>query len=237
VSVAYHPSVPPIRPADLSELHVIVPVRALDDGKQRLSPVLGEQQRAWLVAGLLERTLEVLRAWGRAAAIHVVSPDPAVMPLARSGGARPILQADEGLNEGLVAARTIAISEGATAILILPADLPVLEADALESLVDAADAALAAGAGRSVVVVAPADARSGTNGLLLSPPDAIAPGFGPASLERHLRAADAAGASTQLVVDAALGFDLDTPDDLTLLGPERLAKLMRPSPPRASTAR
>ena len=73
--------------------------------------------------------------------------------------------------------------------------------------------------------------------LLLSPPDAIAPGFGPASLERHLRAAEAAGASTQLVVDAALGFDLDTPDDLALLGPDRLAELMRPSPPRATTVR
>ena len=215
-SVAYHPSVAPTKPTDLGQLHVIVPVRALDDGKKRLSPVLGEQQRALLVAGLLERTLDVIGAWG---------------------GARPILQADEGLNEGIVAAREIAVSGGATAILILPADLPVLEAGALDALVDAADAALAAGGGRPVVVVAPADARSGTNGLLLSPPDAIAPGFGPASLERHLRAAEAAGASTQLVVDAALGFDLDTPDDLTLLGRARLAKLMRPTPPRASTVR
>ena len=227
----------PIRPADLSQLHVIVSVRALDDGKKRLSPVLGGQQRALLVAGLLERTLDVLRAWGGAAAIHVVSPDPAVMPLARSGGAQTNLQADKGLNEGIVAAREIAISEGATAILVLPADLPVLEADALDALVDAADAALAAGAGRPVVVVAPADARSGTNALLLSPPDAIAPAFGPASLERHLRAAEAAGASTQLVVDAAIGFDLDTPDDLTLLGPERLAELMTPSPPPDSAPR
>ncbi|HVQ21874.1 MAG TPA: 2-phospho-L-lactate guanylyltransferase, partial [Candidatus Saccharimonadia bacterium] len=193
----------PIRPADLSQLHVIVPVRALDDGKQRLSPVLGDEQRAQLVAGLLQRTLDVLRTWGGAAAIHVVSPDPAVMPLAHSGGARPILQADEGLNEGIVAARDIAANEGGTAILILPADLPVLEADALDALVEAADAALAAGAGQPVVIVAPADARNGTNALLLSPPGAIAPGFGPASLERHLRAAAAAGASTQLVVDAA----------------------------------
>ena len=235
--MAYHPCVPLAHAADLSQLHVIVPVRALDDGKQRLSPALGEQQRARLVAGLLERTLDVLRAWGGAAAIHVVSPDPAVMPIARSGGAQPILQADEGLNEGIVAARATAVSGGATAILILPADLPVLEADALDALVEAADAALAAGAGRPVVVVAPADARSGTNGLLLSPPDAIAPGFGPASLERHLRAAAAAGASTQVVVDAALGFDLDTPDDLTLLGEARLAELMRPSPPRATSVR
>ena len=235
--MAYHPSVPRAHRADLSQLHVVVPVRALDDGKKRLSPVLGDEQRALLVAGLLERTLDILRAWGGAAAVHVVSPDPAVMPLARSGGARPMLQADVGLNEGIVAARAIAVGEGATAILVLPADLPVLEAAGLDALVDAADAALAAGAGRPVVVVAPADARSGTNGLLLSPPDAIAPAFGPASLERHLRAAAAAGASTNLVVDAALGFDLDTPDDLTLLGPERLAELMTPSPGRTPAAR
>jgi hypothetical protein len=107
-SVAYHPSVAPTRPADLSQLHVIVPVRALDDGKKRLSPVLDEQQRALLVAGLLEpRSTSSGR--GRAAAIHVVSPDPAVMPLARSGGARPILQADEGLNEAS-SRREIAVS-------------------------------------------------------------------------------------------------------------------------------
>lgn len=216
--------------ADLSHLHVVVPVRALADGKRRLSPVLGADRRAALIEGLLRRTLRVVAIWDGAEAIHVVSPDPAVMPIARAAGGRPLLQPDEGLNEGVLAARAAAASSGATAILILPGDLPDLEAPSLEALLEAADAALAAGGGQPVVVVAPADARSGTNALLLSPPDAIEPGFGPGSLERHLRAAEAAGASTQLVVDAALGFDLDTPDDLALLGPERLAALLAPAP-------
>jgi 2-phospho-L-lactate guanylyltransferase len=215
--------------ADLSTLHVVVPVRALDDGKRRLSPVLDARQRSAVVAGLLERTLDALEAWAGAAVIHVVSPDPAVMPIARARGARPLLQPDEGLNEAIVAARMVATEAGATALLIIPGDLPDLDPASLEALVEAADAALAAGAGQPVVVIAPADARSGTNALLVSPPDAIAPGFGPGSLERHLRAAEAAGASTQLVVDAALGFDLDTPDDLAVLGPARLAELLAPS--------
>ena len=213
-------------PADLSRLHVVVPIRALGGGKRRLESALGEGEREALVIGLLRRTLAVLAAWPGAAVIHVVSPDAAVAPIAAAAGARPLRQLHGGLNEGIVAARETAISDGATAMLVLPGDLPLLGVEVLEALADAADAALAAGSGQAVVVIAPADARTGTNALLISPPDAIEPGFGPGSLERHLRAVEAAGASTQLVVDPTLGFDLDTPDDLALLEPARLAELL-----------
>ena len=77
--------------------------------------------------------------------------------------------------------------------------------------------ALAAGNGHALIVVAPADARGGTNALLISPPALIDPQFGDHSLEAHLRAAALADATVQLVVDPALGFDLDTPDDLERL--------------------
>ena len=106
---------------------------------------------------------------------------------------------------------------GATAVLYLPADLPQVTTEALDGLLDAADAALAAGSGRPIVVVAPADARVGTNALLVAPVDTIDPLFGEASLEAHVRAAALADASVQLVHDPALGFDLDTPDDLERL--------------------
>ena len=224
--VAYHAVMPDAAHADLSRLHVVVPIRALGGGKRRLSPVLDENEREALVIGLLRRTLAVLAACRGVAAVHVVSPDPAVAAIARAGGAHPLSQATSGLNEGIAAARAAAQALGATALLVIPGDLPLLEAEVLEALTDAADAAIAAGSGHAVVVIAPADARTGTNALLLSPPDAIEPGFGPGSLERHLREAEAAGASTQLVVDPALGFDLDTPADLALLEPARLAELM-----------
>lgn len=212
--------------ADLSRLHVVVPVRALSGGKGRLRGVLDDERRTALVTGLLRHTMAVLTAWPEGAVVHVVSPDPAVMPVARDAGARPLLQQDHGLNEGILAARAVAMGAGATALLVLPVDLPLLDASALEGLIEAADAAVAAGAGRAVVVIAPADARTGTNAMLVSPPDAIEPGFGPGSLERHLRAAAAIEASTQLVVEPSLGFDLDTPDDLALLDPVRLAELL-----------
>ena len=215
--------------ADLSRLHVVVPVRALRGGKLRLAGVLDEERRTALVTGLLRHTIAVLSAWPEATAVHVVSPDPSVMPIARAAGARPLLQPDQGLNEGVLAARAAVLAAGATAMLILPVDLPLLDAGALDGLIEAADAAVAAGSGRPVVVIAPADARTGTNALLLSPPDAIKPGFGPGSLERHLRAAAAVEASTQLVVEPALGFDLDTLDDLALLDRTRLDELFAPA--------
>jgi 2-phospho-L-lactate guanylyltransferase len=213
------------RRADLARLHVVVPVRTLAGGKARLGEALDAEERQGLIAGMLRDELAVLARWGGAAAVHVVSPDPDVAPIATAAGARPLTQVSEGLNRAVREARAVALQEGATAMLILPADLPMLDGAALERLLDAADAAMAAGAGASLVVIAAADARDGTNALLLSPPDIIEPQFGTGSLEAHLRAARDAGASLQLMVDPILGFDLDTPADLVRLEPARVAEL------------
>ena len=211
--------------ADLGSLHVVVPVRTLAGGKARLGEALDAEERQGLIAGMLRDELAVLGAWGLATAVHVVSPDPEVAPLAAAAGVHPVLQLTVGLNEAIRDARTAAVAAGATALLILPADLPMLDVPALDRLLDAADAAMAAGAGSPLAVIAAADARDGTNALLLSPPDVIEPQFGTGSLEAHLRAARDAGATVQLVVDPAVGFDLDTPADLVRLDPARLAQL------------
>jgi len=211
--------------ADLARLHVLVPVRTLAGGKARLGEALDAEERQGLIAGMLRHELAVLRSWEGAVAVHVVSPDPAVGPIAAAAGAHPVAQRSAGLNEGIREARSAAVSAGATAILVLPGDLPLLERAALDHLAEAADAALAAGGGAALVVVAAADARDGTNALLLSPPAVIEPQFGPGSLEAHLRAARDAGASLRVVVDPVLGFDLDTPADLARLEAARLAAL------------
>ena len=211
--------------ADLAALHVVVPARSLTGGKARLGGSLDAEERESLIVGMLTHVLAVLREWRPAIAVHVVSLDPATLTLAESLGATPLRQTGEGLNEALREAREAAVAAGATALLVLPADLPLLGREGLDRLLDAADAALAAGSGHPLVVIAPSDARSGTNALLLAPPSVIEPCFGPHSLEAHVRAAAAAGATLQLVVDPAFGFDLDTPEDLQQLDPDLLHAL------------
>jgi len=216
--------------ADLSALHVVVPARGPAGAKTRLGMALDAEEREVLVVGMLAHTLELLRTWPARPVVHLVSEDLPTLTLAQAvlPGVRPIMEsAPTNLNDALLTARQAASASGATAFLVLPADLPFLTHGALDSLVEAADAALAAGTGRAIVVIAPADARGGTNALLLSPPDIIEPQFGEASLEAHARAAAIAEASLQLVVDPALGFDLDTPDDLERLDTQVVLELMR----------
>jgi 2-phospho-L-lactate guanylyltransferase len=214
-------------PVALAPLRVIVPIRSPADGKTRLGGALDAEEREELVLGMLRRTLAILRSWSPAVGVTVVSPDRSLLDVLGRAGVTTLHQPDEGLNEGVRLARRQAIDEGATAVLVIPADLPHLDEPALDRLLEAADAALAAGGGAPLVVVAPSDARQGTNALLLAPPDVIEPCFGPASFEAHVRAAAARGASVQVVTDAALGFDLDTPEDIELLSEADLSALTR----------
>jgi 2-phospho-L-lactate/phosphoenolpyruvate guanylyltransferase len=216
------------RPSDLEPLHVVLPLRTVSGGKARLGGALDAEEREELILGLLQHTLAELATWPACRRIHIVSPDPVVAAVTRETGLplRLHRQDDEGLNEAVRLGASVARMEGAASVLVLPGDLPYLSTAALDELMLAADAAMTAAGGGPLVTIAPSDARSGTNALLLRPPEIIEPQFGPGSFEAHLRAAEAAGAAVQVVSDPSLGFDLDTPEDLERLDPQRLLELM-----------
>ena len=211
----------------LEPIHVVLPMRTVSGGKARLGEVLDAEEREELVLGMLLHTLAVLRAWPVCRRIHLVSPDPVLgIATIHAGGDVSVIRQDgEGLNEGIGLGVSAARVEGATSLLVVPGDLPHLSVEALDELLTAADAGVVAAGGGPLVAIVPSDAGGGTNALLLRPPEAIAPAFGPGSFEAHLRAAEAAGAAVQVVSDPTLGFDLDTPDDLERLDPKRLREL------------
>ena len=140
----------------------------------------------------------------------LVTADPAAAALAAEFGARTLVQRLPGLNAALREARAAAMREGATAILILPIDLPAISPTTIERLLDEASPP----AGKLQIVVAVPDRHgSGTNALLVSPPTAIDPAFGEGSLEAHRTAAERAGAAF-IQHDGALTLDVDTGADL-----------------------
>ncbi len=212
----------------LEPIHVVLPMRTVSGGKARLGAALDAEEREELVLGMLLHTLAMLGAWRFCRRIHLVSPDPVLDAATSQTGVAVSVhrQEGEGLNAGIGIGIDAAQTEGATSVLVLPGDLPYLSTEALDELIMAADAGLAAAAGGPLVAIAPADARSGTNALLLRPPEIIAPAFGDGSFETHLRAAESVGAAVQVVSDSVLGFDLDTPYDLERLDPTRLRELM-----------
>jgi 2-phospho-L-lactate guanylyltransferase len=211
----------------LEPIHIVLPMRTVSGGKARLGGALDAEEREELVLGMLLRTLSVLAEWQTCRRIHIVSPDPVVDAATRQSGIEVSVhrQKGEGLNAAIRLGVSAARVDGAATLLVLPSDLPYLSVEALDELIMAADAGMTAAAGGPLVAIAPSDARSGTNALLLRPPDVIAPAFGAGSFEAHLRGAEAVGAAVQVVSQAALGFDLDTPDDLERLDPARLREL------------
>ena len=189
-------------------VYAVIPVGAVEGAKSRLGSVLDAEERHDLVMRLAEKTIRAVVSTPGVAETLVITPDDGVRDLALAAGARPIRQRSRGLNAGLREARDEAMAADATAVLIVPIDLPRISPEAVGTVLDT----LRAGAGPVVAIVTDRHGR-GTNVLLLAPPDVIDVHFGGDSRAAHVAAAVAAGA-TVVELDGPLRQDLDTPDDL-----------------------
>lgn len=199
--------------ADLRRTWALVPLRGLEDAKTRLGAELDPEERLELVVAMASRTLTATRDTLGLAGTVLVTADPAAAELASGYGARTLVQRLPGLNAALREARGVATAAGATAVLVLPIDLPAISAATLTEVLAAADEARAADPRRPLVVAVPDRHGVGTNVLLVSPPSAIEPAFGAGSLAAHRAAAEAAG-GTFVELGGPLTLDVDTGADL-----------------------
>jgi len=199
-------------------LWAIVPVKPLQRGKSRLSEVLTQDERADLNRRLLAHTLETLTAIPDIEHILVISRDQAALALARECGARTVQEhGSPRLNMALARATIIAKTYATRGVLILPADLPLITPEDIQTL-------LALAVDPPVVVVAPDRRRQGTNALLVCPAGLIEYEFGPSSFHRHCERARLAGAHLEICELPSLALDMDLPEDLELVS-ETLEKL------------
>ncbi|MEX1018946.1 MAG: 2-phospho-L-lactate guanylyltransferase [Litorilinea sp.] len=126
-----------------------------------------------------------------------------------AGGSQQIAHVPEAtLNQALHAGRDHALAGGAQAILVLPADLPLLTTQDLAALV----APLQKRPPPQVIIAPSHD--EGTNALLLHPPTIIDFAYGPQSFARHCALAQAANSTVEIVRSSSLTYDLDLPEDL-----------------------
>jgi 2-phospho-L-lactate guanylyltransferase len=187
----------------------VVPVKDLWGTKSRLKPILDPGARAGLTIYMMGRVVSALKE-ARVANVCVVSPDRIVLEEARERGAEPLLQESRGLNPALEEGRRWAMDRGAPVLLVLPADLPLLDAEDVRAVLRCAGEAPS-------VTIAPDGAHAGTNALMIQPPDALPFAFGPDSYEHHLRAAREHGLGVRVCERPHLSFDLDTAEDLARL--------------------
>jgi 2-phospho-L-lactate guanylyltransferase len=198
----------------MTRIAAIIPVGTLEGAKTRLGEMLDAEERRDLVEGLLARTVVAVLDVPSLGDVLVVSPDREVLRRASALGARTIRQGSDGLNAGLREARADVVAGGATAILVIPIDLPLVTTEAIEAAV--APLASPADHGAPTVVLVPDRHGTGTNALGLRPPEVIDFAFGRGSRQAHIAAATTAGA-TLVELDGPLAIDLDTADDLVFV--------------------
>ena len=190
----------------------IVPVKPLRRGKSRLAGILSEEQRTRLNRYLLVHTLTILNQIPEIEHTLVVSRDPAALALTRSMGGRTVLEnGTPHVNTALQRATIAAQSQGARAVLILPADLPLVDQSDLKALISQ-------GQIPPVVVIAPDRRLDGTNCLFVNPAGLIQYCYGPGSFERHGARITESGATLEIMRSEHFGLDLDLPEDLEMIG-------------------
>lgn len=200
----------------------VVPVKDLRGTKSRLAPILDPCARAGLTLYMMRRVVK--RLLGAEVdeerlvdEVCVVSPDPIVLGEAREIGATALFQRSEGLNPALEEGREHALEKGAASLLVVPADLPLVEAEDIRAILERRDSA--------PVLIAPDGAGGGTNALLLSPPDALPFLFGAGSFERHVEAARKRSLGAEVCEIPRIAFDLDTAEDFARLDGTRGAEM------------
>lgn len=188
----------------------IVPVKSLTHVKQRLAGVLPLDARRRLMLTMLQDVLATLRKVDLLRPVLVVTPDPHVAEVAEDYGARVLRESESrGHSAAAIAGFAEARAYGAARALTLPADAPLVTPGELYVLADRQSP--------SPLTLVPSHDGDGTNAVLIAPPDAFAPSFGPGSFARHRAQAKASGTAFRELVLPGLGLDIDEPRDLMRL--------------------
>jgi 2-phospho-L-lactate guanylyltransferase len=187
----------------------ILPVKRFPAAKQRLRDGLDPERREALVQAMFTDVLYSLRS-ADLDSILVVTASPVARRIALEQGAEVLADQEAGHNAAASLGIQAAVERGADRALLVPGDCPALDPQELTDL-------LRRPVEPPCAIVVPDRHGTGTNALLLTPPDSLSTSFGPGSCERHMSVARAAGINAEVVRVPSLALDIDTPDDLASL--------------------
>ena len=188
----------------------ILPVKSFSRAKQRLRGGLDPELRESLAEAMFRDVLDALGAADGVDAVVVVTAGEVPGAIAREHGVRVLNDREQGHSAAALIGIEAALAGGYDEALLVPGDCPALDPDELEVL-------LARPVLPPSALIVPDRHGTGTNALLLTPPGALAPSFGPDSCERHAQLARAAGTHAEVVEVPSLALDVDTPEDLAAL--------------------
>jgi 2-phospho-L-lactate guanylyltransferase len=188
----------------------VLPVKTFTVAKSRLSGGLSSDERQILAQAMFRDVLLALARTERVDRVLVVTPDDTARRIAREHGADVIIDEQQGHNPAARKGVEEAMRAGAARALLIPGDCPALDPGEVDEL-------LSRPVPEPSALIVPDRHGTGTNALVLTPPTALEPSFGPDSCQRHLEHARRSGLHGAVAHVATLALDVDTGDDLVAL--------------------
>ncbi len=203
-------------------IFALLPVKSPKNAKQRLVGFLSPEQRETLARTMFDEVLNTLCSVRGLDRIAIATSDFEIAERARAAGVDVFEEQEQvGHSQSADLASQRASALGATSVLLVPIDVPLVTRLEFEGLIEQA--------GEGVIVV-PSGDGTGTNALVRTPPNAIKACFGPNSFRAHCSQAEALGIPLKVMRPPGLLFDIDTPEDVAELlqrAPDsRIARLL-----------
>jgi 2-phospho-L-lactate guanylyltransferase len=194
-------------------IFAVLPVKSPQNAKKRLSGFLSPTQREALARILYRQTLASLCQAEGIDRVAVVTSDSEVAEHARRSGAL-VFDENEQVSHSVSAdsACLRAIELGASTVLLVPIDVPLVTPADFSQLAAAAQVDP-----QPRLIVVPSADGMGTNALARTPHDVIESRFGPGSCRAHLDQASSKRIHSQVLRLRGLMFDIDTPEDVAEL--------------------
>ena len=187
----------------------ILAARSPQEGKSRLSSELSLSERYALNMSMFHHVLKTVCELFEPHEVLLVTRSPEFAEMASTLGVQAIEDPGDDLNAAFAQGRKYAMQMGAERLVTLSCDLPYLEAADLAALI----------AAPNEVAIAPDRHGTGTNALVLCPPQTIEFAYGPDSYRTHLISAMRKGRSVGVIDRPGLAKDIDLPAELSeLLG-------------------
>lgn len=203
---------------------ILIPVKSLANAKQRLASMLDQATRTKLAQTMLFDVLETLSTCASPTEVSIVTSDPFALELARRFEFQIIPDhANRSETDAIEMATQFCEEQGVNSTLVIPADIPLIQASEIETILQAAPA-------EGSVLVPAADGR-GTNAAWRSPAGLFPLRFGNDSFKPHLAAARATGKPCVVLSLPGIALDIDNSSDLRGLaeapGETRAQRLVR----------
>lgn len=186
----------------------VVPIKDTTGSKQRLASIMPPGLRRELALAMLRDVLSCLVEVSGLAGIAIVTIDRDARMIAEEHGAH-VLEADatSGHTAAITGAARHFLAQGASGMLAIPGDIPLVTPAEITAILDAHGKAPA-------FTIAPAWDERGSNAVLCSPPGLVPLQFGNDSFLPHLAKAEALGFRASVLRLPGIALDIDTPRDL-----------------------